>query len=132
PQGERHDHRASEALGTGERAQGEADVPDESLDGLEPARSPDASHGVARQEDVAEFLESGQPCRFRILAAVDALLDAQREVAPDLLVELVHVRVHGCYSLPGAGFMTSPIAWMSCDHRSCSRRSWALPVGVSR
>jgi hypothetical protein len=37
-----------------------------------------------------------------------------------------------CYSSPGEGFMTRPIAWTSCAHRLCSRASCAFPAAVSR
>ena len=50
-----------------------------------------------------------------------------------LLVEIVLVGwSHRAYFLTaGAGFMIRPIACTSCDQRSCSRASWALPSGVS-
>src|SRR5207253_4063045 len=115
-----------------EGAQGDPDVSCDCFRVIEPARSPNASNGVARREDVAEFLQGGQARRFGILAAFDPFLDAQGQVAPDLFVEFVPVRGHGRYSFLGAGFMMSPIAWTSCDHRSRSRRSWAFPAEVSR
>jgi hypothetical protein len=131
-QGECHDHGAGQALGTDEGAQGKPDVSCEGFGLVEPAWPPDAANGVARQEDVAELLQGGQARGFGILAAFDPLLDAQRQMAPDLLVELVQVWLHGRYSLPCAGFRTRPMAWTSCDHLSRSRASWAFPVAVSR
>ena len=56
-----------------------------------------------------------------------------KNMPPKDLVEVVRVRdvgPHAPYSLARAGFITRPIASTSCDQRSCSRNSWALPAGV--
>ena len=132
-EGERHHDGGGQALGAQKSAQGEPDVPDEGLGRVDPARAPDASHRIARERDVAEFLQRRQARGGRILAALDPFLDADRQMAANLVVEVVLVGPHLRYSLlAGAGFITRPIASTSCDHRSCSRDSWAFPAAVSR
>ena len=129
---ERHHDGGGQALGAQERAQGEPHVPSKGLGRVEPAAAPDAPHRIARERDVAEFLQRGQASGVGILAALDPLLDAEGQVAANLVVEVVARRAASRYSLlAGAGFMMRPIAFTSCDHRSCSRDSWAFPAAVS-
>ena len=53
-------------------------------------------------------------------------------MAADFLVEIVVGSGPTRYSLlVRAGFMIRPIASTSCDQRSCSRDSCALPAAVS-
>ena len=105
----------------------------EGLGRVEPAAAPDAPHRVARERDVAEFLQRRQASGFGILAALDPFLDAEGQMAADFVVEIVARRAACGYSLlAGAGFMMRPIASTSCDQRSCSRDSWAFPAAVSR
>jgi hypothetical protein len=133
---ERHDDGGGQALGAQKRTRGEPDVPPQSRGVVEPAGAPDAPDRVACERDVPEFLQRREAGRFWILAALDPLFHAEGHVAANLVVELVavgDVRPHGRYSLPaGAGFMMRPIALTSCDHRFCSRSSWAFPAVVSR
>ena len=104
-QSERHDHRDRQALGSHEGAQGKPDVPSHSLDRLEPAWPPDTPNGVASEGAVAEFFERGPARRFRILAALNSLLDAPRHMTPNLVVELIQqVRLHAL--LPASLFQT--------------------------
>ena len=88
---ERHDDGGGQALDAQERAQGEADVADQPSGRVEPAMAPDASHRIARQRDVAEFLQRRQASGARILAALDPLLDADGKMAANLVVEVVDV-----------------------------------------
>src|SRR5207244_7016302 len=83
-----------EPLRTQQRADGEPDVAAKSLGGVEPPVAPDAADRVARERDVAEFLQRRETRGSGILAAVDPLLDADREVAANLLVEIVDVGRH--------------------------------------
>ena len=83
-----------EAFGAPQRAKREPDVLRDGVDHVEPAIAPDASHRVARERDVAEFLPRRQSSGCRIFAAVDALLDADRQVAANLFIEVVVVRAH--------------------------------------
>ena len=52
------------------------------------------------QRDVAEFLQRRQARGFRIFAALDALLDAERHVAADFVVEIVVVGPHALLFAP--------------------------------
>src|SRR4029450_3737915 len=56
--------------------------------------APDATDRVARQRQVAEFLDRRQPGRVGILAALETCFHLEREMAADLLVELVLVGPH--------------------------------------
>jgi hypothetical protein len=132
PERERHHHGQREALGAEQRAAGEAEVAGERLRGVEPARPPHALDGFAGEEDVAELLDRGEARGFRVLAAIDPLLDGKCQVGADLLIELVDLGgLHAFSSRPAGGFMTSPMARTSWVQRSCSRSSCALPLAVS-
>src|SRR5262249_26743577 len=122
-----------QAFGAAERAKRDPDVVPERFGRFEHARTPDRAYGLACEGDVAEFLQRREPRGRRILAAVDALLDADGEMAADFFVEIVIVRdAKGhAYSSLARGFMTRPIASTSCDQRSRSRESCALPAAVN-
>ena len=91
---ERDDDGEREALGAQQRAQRDAHVLSKRLGRVEPAAAPDAPHRLARQRDVAELPQRGETRGVGILAAIDALLDAEREVAADLVVEVALVGAH--------------------------------------
>ncbi len=77
-----------QALGAPERAQADAHVLPERAGRLEPAAGRQtAPHRLARQRDVAEFPQRRQARRLGVLAALDPLLDAEGQVAADLVVE---------------------------------------------
>ena len=90
-QSERHHHGARQAFGTGEGAQGEPDIPCERFSGIVPTAVPDAPHLVAHGGHVPELRQRRAPRLHRIVAAVDALLDVDGQVAADLLVEVALV-----------------------------------------
>ena len=123
-------HGDGQPPGAPERAQADTHVLQQGEGGVEPAAVPDAVHRVADGGDVAELAQRRQAGGLRVRAAVNMLFRAERQMTADLLVELALVRAHG-YSLLGTGFITRPIAFTSCDHRSRSRDSCALPVAVS-
>ena len=85
----------------------------------------DSMRGVwlPRWFDAAEAL--GRDIRFALRALMRV-----KGMAATVVVTLALVRAHG-YSLLGTGFITRPIAFTSCDHRSRSRDNCALPVAVS-
>ena len=85
-----------------QRAQADAHVLAERRGRVEPAAVPDAPHRFADGRDVAEFAQRSQARGFRILAALDSLLDAERQVAADLFVELVIVGSHRLTPFPPA------------------------------
>ena len=62
---------------------------------VEPAAVPDAPHRVADGRDVAEFPQRRQASGFRILATLDPFLDADGQVAANLVVEVALVGPHG-------------------------------------
>src|SRR5262249_9882804 len=99
-QREGDDDGDGEPLGATEGADAEADLLPEGDGGVEPAGVPDAMHGVADFADVAEFLQRGAASGGGILAALDPVLDADREMAADLVVEVAIVRSH--WSAPDA------------------------------
>ena len=66
----------------------------ERLGRVEPAAVPDAAHRIAHGGDVAELAQRREARRLRILAALDPLLDAEREVAADFVVEFAIVGTH--------------------------------------
>ena len=56
--------------------------------------TPDGSHRVACERDVAEFLQRRQASGTWILAALDPFLDAEGQMAANLVVEVVLVGPH--------------------------------------
>ena len=92
---ERDDDGGGQPLDAPERAQGEADVASERLDGVEPVGAPDAPHRVAGEREVAEFLQRRQAGGGGIVAALDPILDAERQMTADFLVQVVLVGRHG-------------------------------------
>ena len=128
PQREHQRDGRGQALGVTERAQRDTHVLQERERRFDPARAPDLAHRLLRPQQVAELLHRRETRRLGVLAALDPLLDADRDVAADLVVELVRPRPHRYSSPAVAGFITRPIASTSSDQRSCSRVSWALPA----
>ena len=76
---ERDHDGGGEALGAPQRAQGDAHVAAEGRGRVEPAAVPDAAHRLADGRNVAEFPQRREARGFGILAALDALLDAERQ-----------------------------------------------------
>ncbi len=129
---ERDHDGGRQALRTAEGAQGNSHVASERRGRVEPAAVPDAPHRVADRRGVSQFPQRGQASGFGILAAIDSFFHAEGQMSPDFVVQLTFVGAHGYSSPACAGFMMRPIAFTSCDQRSRSRNSWALPVAVSR
>ena len=100
---ERDHDGGGQALGALQRAAGDPDVLCEVARGVEPAAVPDPAHRLANRRDVAELAQCGQPRGFRILAALDPLLDAQRQVPADLVVELAQIGAHRLFLCPAPG-----------------------------
>src|SRR5439155_8222380 len=84
----RHDDGDGEAFRAEERTHRETHIAGEALDRSEPARTPHTAHRIAREGDVAEFLERREARGFRTLTALDPLLDIEGHVAANLVVEI--------------------------------------------
>ena len=93
-QGERHHHGGGQGLGAGEGAQGEPDISRERFSLIVPTAVPDAPHLVAHGGHVAELHQRRATRAHRILPAIDPLLDVDRQVAADFLVEVAFVGSH--------------------------------------
>jgi hypothetical protein len=93
--GQRDDDGEGQPLGARQRAQAHPHVEEQRRQPVEPAAVPHPPHRVANRRHVAELAQRGQPGRLRILAAFDPLLDAERQMAADLVVELVLIGSHG-------------------------------------
>ena len=91
---QRDDDGRRESPRAHERAQADPHLPQQRLGGIEPAAVPHSPHGVARVRDVAELAQRRQPRGLGIFAAIDAFLDADRQMAANLLVEVAIVRAH--------------------------------------
>ena len=63
---------------------------------------PHPTHRVADRRDVPELPQRGQSGRLGILAALDPVLHAERQVAADFVVEVAIVRPHGAIPRPPA------------------------------
>ena len=92
---ERDDDGGGQALRAQQRSQADAHVLDERFAHVEPAAVPDAAHLVAQPRHVAELPQRAQPRLLRMFAAIDPLLDLERQVAADFVVEVAIVGTHG-------------------------------------
>ena len=92
---ERDHDGGGEALRAQQRAQTDAHVLHERLRHVVPAAVPDAAHLVAHLRQVAELPQRVGARLLRRLAAIDALLDLDRQVAADFVVEFALVGTHG-------------------------------------
>jgi hypothetical protein len=93
--GEGDDDGGGQPLRAQQRSEADAHVLSEPDTRIEPAAVPDAPHRVADGGHVAKFAQRRQTRGLGMLAALDALLDAERQVAANLVVQLVVVRSHG-------------------------------------
>src|SRR5262249_55272261 len=91
---ERDDDSEGEALGAPQRPQREPDVAAERRGRVERAAVPHPAHRLADGRNVAQLAQRGQPRGFRILPALDPLLDADCQMPADLVVKLTLVWAH--------------------------------------
>src|SRR5262249_36246470 len=99
PESKRDDDSGRQSLGAHEGPEGKADVTAERFDLVDPPRSPHAAHRVACEDEVAEFFQRGQARGRRVLATLDPVLDAEREVAAYFVVELAWIGTHDFFTL---------------------------------
>ncbi len=93
----RDDNGGRQTLGAKKGPQADAHVLAESGDGVEPAAVPDAPHRFAHVRDVAELSQRVQARGLRVLTALDPLLDLDRQVAANLVVEFPFFWPHGLF-----------------------------------
>ena len=89
---ERDHDRGGQSLRAHQRAQADAHVLHERLRHVVPAAVPHAAHLVAHLRHVAELLQRVGARLLRRFTAIDPLLDLEREMAADFVIEFGHRR----------------------------------------